>query len=434
MANTATGGSNYLFVVRLNNAAVIAAAYGPRAVDAALAHLRAGLERALGPVRLSPPAGEGEPGEGEIVARMQAAPLEPALLRALIDELCTDLGTTPLRHEGQRILLSVSVGHADPVMGTGARAVAVQEAEARRCLLAATVSAASEIPRTALARRACREDMAAAATLLEQVARGEAFFAWRPVHKVREPGKVLHHEALLRLPCGRGAPIECGEARGALERLGLAHLLDRQLVSKALDELDADAGTTIALGISAQSLSFHLNGPDATWTELLSRLRRDRDLAGRLILEIHEASPLAAIADALAFVCELRALGVRLAIAGFGSASSAFRRLLVLLPDMVKLDAALLDAACRDDDARARMGQLVGRARSLTGRVIVDGADSALHRELALECGAEWITATCPQDASARRAWFVPRRQDIVENIHPAILRPAPAATAPAEA
>ncbi|WP_051009929.1 EAL domain-containing protein [Novosphingobium sp. PP1Y] len=396
---------------RLNNAQPITAAYGQGMVTAAMDHFAASLQRYLvglhgylGPVELD------RSGENEIMVACKRTRIGPEVMRTLIDELCAGIAMDPLRHDGRLVLLSVTAGCAFVSLDAGIEADAAEheacKAQARLRLADATMPSDGPLLPSQTQIRLYREDMVQAAALLERIGREEAFFVWRPIFKPQEPDRVLHYEALLRLPGEQGEQLECTLAYAALERLGLAYLADKHAASRVLDELEADPLASISFAISAQSLSPHLHGRDAAWTELLARLRADKGLAARLVLEIHETAPMTGFAEVQALVGQMRALGARICIAGFGSGFASTRQLLMIQPDIVKLDSIFLHTAYQCERNRNRISHLIGLARTLSNTLVIDGVETPWHMKLAREENVQWIAGPLQGRASTRRAWL----------------------------
>jgi len=413
---------NYLLVVRLDNARAIAAAYGEEAVHAAMAHLCAAAA-SLDPLEVREVHGD------EMILLGHAAMLETDFVCARIEALCARVCLSPMPSQSGAIMLSVSVGHSDPVPGDLNDASALAEARARLERVAAPAAVAE--PATAQGQACYRADMARAVRLLAQIANGETFFAWRPTFDPRSPERVLQHEALLRYAGEQGEQFDCCVAYEALERLGLAHLLDRHQVLRVLDELEADPRARLSIAISSQSLSFDLGGHGAAWTDFLARLERKPALAGRLTLEFHAAAACRFWPDTLTFLETLRELGVGLGLYGFGSGHASVRQLAVLRPNFIKLDSAFVRTAFLSERNRARIGQLFAQAQSLCDRIVLTGIETPAQIRLAVEEGAEWVTGARLDRASTRRAWT--HLQASASDRAPALRTSveAPASTAP---
>ena len=347
--------AEHLLVISLNNFDAVEAAYGAGAACGAVDHLTHAARRHLGRINLRGVEG----GRITLTARY---PLMLSLpMGRLVERLCEALDSEPFRYEGRDILLSISAGHA-----------ATGEGEARARLAASSLHQGAIAIRPGEATALYRKDMAQAAALLHQVQDGTAFLRWRPVSGGENEGATLYHEATLT-----GQQVDCATSYTALERLGLAHLIDRILVRDVLRELEGDPTACLSVALSPQSLSLNLHGEGAGWGELLDRLRHAPQVARRLVIEISDHSDIILFRDALAFVRTLRALGVRISVSRFGSGRASVGQLMALSPDMVKLDSPFLRTACASESNRSRVAYLLGLARTMTSTVIVDGAESS---------------------------------------------------------
>lgn len=388
--------TEYLLVIRLNNFLAIEAAFGADAARRAIDHLCGCAERQLGSVDLRRVDRE----EIELVAGyplMQCMPVA-----SLVDTLCAALAAEPFRYKDQDILLSVSAGHAF----AGGPIGRAEENEARLRLAASCLPAGQLTGCSAESAALYRKDMEEAAVLLSRVRRGATFFTWRPVSRPDDGCAILYYEAALRRVGDTGEQIDCADGYAALERLGLAHLLDRLMIEDVVRELESDPAACLSVAISAQSLSLNLHGEGAGWTGLMDRLKRDPRLARRLVMEIGDNSAMPCFRDALAFVRALRALGVRISVARFGSGHASIGQLMALSPEVVKLDSPFMHTAYESERNRLRVGHLLGLARTISPTVIVDGVESPWHLHLAAEEGAEWVAGSHLGRPSLRRGWL----------------------------
>jgi EAL domain-containing protein (putative c-di-GMP-specific phosphodiesterase class I) len=228
--------------------------------------------------------------------------------------------------------------------------------------------------------------MSAAAQVLGALADGSFALARQPIVSVADPQRpVLYHEALLRLDCGGRWTAPHRHVR-ALERLGLIRLLDRDVVARAVMELEADPSITLGANISAQSARL-----DGWWLPLCDILRRRRDLAARLILEITDSSPFRSVAEAATFATRMRELGCRIAIKNFGANRASFRQLRALRPDLVKLDPFFLAQAETGPRDEAALCHVVGLAHAIAPIVVASGVETPGLARQAHASGATWL-------------------------------------------
>lgn len=348
--------AEHLLVISLNNFDAIEAAFGAGAACGAVDHLIHAARRHLGRINLRGVEG------GQITLTAHYPLMRSLPMGRLVERLCEALDSEPFRYEGRDILLSISADHA-----------ATGEGEARARLTASSLHQGAIAIRPGEAAAQYRKDMAEAAALLHQVQDGTAFLRWRPVSQAEDEGATLYHKAILQ----RVGQTDCATSYAALERLGLAHLIDRLLVRDVLRELESDPAACLSVALSPQSLSLNVHGEGAGWSELVDRLRHAPQVARRLVIEISDNSDIVLFRDALAFVRALRALGVRISVSRFGSGRASVGQLMALSPDMVKLDSPFLRTAYPSERNRSCVAYLLGLARTMTSTVIVDGAGSS---------------------------------------------------------
>lgn len=378
-----------LMVVRLDNHLPIATIFGPDAAHGAMKHLGLLAERHYGCAALRRVEGD------EVELSTQYPPTRCGLAGVAAETLCASLVEEPFRWEGEDILLSISAGWA------------VADLAAARVRLAA--SSLAECARAGGRNGGWvqyRKDMAAAAKLLRQVRKGAAFVTWRPVSRPDDPRVILYHEAVHRCLGHRGEQADCAEGYAALARLGMAHVMDRRLLADVLDELESDPAACLGVSVSSQSLSLNLQGEGIGWIGTMERLEQDRDLAGRLVIEINDHGGMLHLPHAIAFVRKLRGLGTRFVIGRFGAGQATIEQMMALSPDAVKLDGAFLNTTYRSGRNRERVRRLIELARTISPIVILDGIESPWHLHLAKEEGAEWVVGTQLGRASLRREWL----------------------------
>lgn len=210
-------------------------------------------------------------------------------------------------------------------------------------------------------------------------------FAWRAIRDGRFGQDVLYYEMCPQLVGANGLRKDLAELRPALERLGLAVMLDCYLVDHAVDLLEADPDVAVSVQISAQSAS-----ACARWSDVFRRLTGSRGLAGRLTVAIAESANFPDFAEAIQFVSRLQAFGSAVAVDNFGLGYTSIRELLALSPDIVCIDPFFVRHGCGDAPEGAVLGHLAGLGALLANTVVVKGVANERHNRLALEAGIRW--------------------------------------------
>ncbi len=283
----------------------------------------------------------------------------PEQAQRVAQQICERMNDFRFAHEGRRFRIGTSIGLVplDARLGTTA---AIMQAADSACY------AAKEAGRNRVhawldtdhAIRARSGDMQWA-TRLEQALDEDHFvlFAQRiEALTDKNSGDALHFEVLLRLVQGDGELVLPGAFLPAAERFHLASRIDRWVLRNAIAELaalpDLERIGTISINLSGQSVgdrAFHGHAIEALM-QAGSRLRE------RICLEITETAAVTNMIDAMLFIEQARALGVRIALDDFGAGASSFSYLKNLTVDLLKIDGQyiqnLLDNGL--DDAAVR--------------------------------------------------------------------------------
>ena len=170
----------------------------------------------------------------------------------------------------------------------------------------------------------------------------------------------------------------------AMEQLGLANLIDRQVLVLALDALAHQPGIRISVNIFPQTMQ------DAQWMILFSEgTRRDPSLAERLIIEVTETAAMLEPARTLEFMARLRRHGCAFALDDFGMGHTSFGSLRDFRFDIIKIDGNFITDITTNEDSRFFVSKLVEIGRHfdmMTVAEFVQGpADARILRDLGVE-------------------------------------------------
>jgi diguanylate cyclase len=177
----------------------------------------------------------------------------------------------------------------------------------------------------------------------------------------RSPG--IRAEALLRMVQDDGELVPPGAFLPAAERFHLASRIDRWVLQHALGWLQGlqDGANIRTLSIN---LSGHSIGDRAFHRHAIEALRAaGQRICSQVCLEITETAAVTNMADAAAFIAQIRALGVQVALDDFGSGASSFGYLKTLPVDYLKIDGQFVQDVVDDplDEAAVRCFAEVAR-------------------------------------------------------------------------
>lgn len=199
----------------------------------------------------------------------------------------------------------------------------------------------------------------------------------------------LHAEVLLRLRDVDGAVVPAGAFLPAAERFHLASRIDRWVLGSVVSVLRARHNLSglggLSVNLSGQSIgdrAFHRHALDLLMTAGPAVCRC-------LCLEITETVAVTHVADAGAFVDQVRALGVRVALDDFGAGASSFGYLKGLRVDQIKIDGQFIRDLLDDPLDEAAVRCFVDVARVVGVHTVAEFVDRpeilARVRELGID-------------------------------------------------
>lgn len=215
----------------------------------------------------------------------------------------------------------------------------------------------------------------------------------QPIVSLREGGRVIAFEALMRLRDEAGNIATPGAFIQAAEDTGLIHLLSQELIDKALGFLSDPAFAerfghefTININLSRQQLK------DASLVDdMLRMVKKHRADPGRINLEITESALLAEPMVAHSNLTRLRDTGICVALDDFGTGYSSLSQLCELPLDCVKIDRRFVMDLERDPRKRHVMSSMLDLCRRLSFRVVIEGVEESATLKAVSDMGAEQI-------------------------------------------
>ncbi|HSV67850.1 MAG TPA: EAL domain-containing protein [Mycobacteriales bacterium] len=201
---------------------------------------------------------------------------------------------------------------------------------------------------------------------------------------------VVGVEALVRWQHPEHGMVMPDEFVPLAERTGLIDPLTRHVLRTALIEcrawLDRDTRIGVAVNLSVRNL-LDVTFPDIVGS-MLTEIRVPPDL---LTFEITESSVMKDPERSLPVLHRLHALGVSLSIDDFGTGYSSLAYLRKLPVDEVKIDKVFVLGMGTDLGDMAIVRAIVELGRSLSLRVVAEGVEDELARELLETMGCEVV-------------------------------------------
>ncbi|MBM6580128.1 GGDEF domain-containing protein [Microvirga sp. BT689] len=227
-------------------------------------------------------------------------------------------------------------------------------------------------------------------------AAGEAPFNWvaalndrsltlacRPMVDARTRAPMMAH-ACASLSGADGQMIPLGPAPG-LQEANLALLVDGRMLELAADHLARNPDQRLALPVSSRTLL------DAEWLPMLAaHLGARPGIEARLMLEIPEIALIECRRN-LGRLHAMKALGVGLALTGFGAGHLSQVQLRMLPVDLLKIDGVFIQPLKRSTDDRLQVRTLIDRAQHMGIATAAEWVDDEATARLLAAWGVDYL-------------------------------------------
>ena len=191
-------------------------------------------------------------------------------------------------------------------------------------------------------------------------------------------------QACASLPGPDGGVVPLGPLPG-LEKANLALLVDGRMLELAADYLVRHPGERLALPVSSKTLQ------DPEWLPMLAaHLGARPGIESRLIVEIPEAA-LVVCRKTLGRLHAMKALGVGLALTGFGTGYVSSAQLRTLPVDLLKIDGVFIQPLKRSTDDRLHVRTLVDMAQHLGIAIAAEWVDDEATAQLLTAWGVDYL-------------------------------------------
>lgn len=280
----------------------------------------------------------------------------------------------PVRIQGRRLQVRASIGVAvaeHPLIAQGAMGV-LGAADAALYAAKGGGRGRTEVYQPTMSMNP-GSTHGAGAELGHAIDAGQLVLHYQPMVEL-STGLVVGHEALVRWQHPERGLLLPGSFLGTAEETGLGVALGLSVVTQAVIHLTRtqEAGRWVSVNVSADQL-----GDGEFAARVLSDLSRYRVAPGRLVVELTEASLVAAGTRIRHELTELRAAGVPVLLDDFGTGVSPLSYLRDLPVNGVKLDMSFT-AGIPDDPAAAKVSRALGAlAREMEMITIAEGIETS---------------------------------------------------------
>ena len=204
------------------------------------------------------------------------------------------------------------------------------------------------------------------------VRKGQVRLAFQPVMLARAPGQLAFFEGLIRVLDHTGRTIPARDFIDAVETHEIGRQLDCLALQKGFDALAEQPVLRLSVNMSARSIGYR------PWRQIFDQgMSRVPSAAGRLILEITEASAMVVPDLVQVFMVELAAKGISFALDDFGAGVTSFRYLKTFEFDILKIDGQFTREIHSDPDNQVLVQALVAIADHFDMDTVAEAVETA---------------------------------------------------------
>ncbi len=183
---------------------------------------------------------------------------------------------------------------------------------------------------------------------------------YQPIVPIGTPKGEGLHELTVRLRDDDGQLVPPSEFIPAAERYNVMSVIDRWVVTRAVELLRArrGGGALVAVNLSGTSLN------EQSFMEYVLQSVGEPAIARALCFEITETAAVTNLSNAIYFMRELKARGCKFSLDDFGTGLSSFMYLKTLPVDFLKIDGQFISQVAQDPVDRSMVEAIskVGRA------------------------------------------------------------------------
>lgn len=220
--------------------------------------------------------------------------------------------------------------------------------------------------------------------------RGEFKTYYQPVVDAMT-GEIVSAEALIRWKHAERGMISPGQFIPIFEKEGLITKIDSFMVKRALEFNIArlqQGKKVVPFAINLSRVDFYDTKLMDTIKDMLKKQENVRDL---LKLEVTESAYAVLENDAIAFLEDMKKLGISLLLDDFGSGMSSLSTLESFEFDVIKLDMGFINKIGKSIKAEGIIKHTIGLSHDIGAKVVAEGVETKEQLTFLQEAGCDMI-------------------------------------------
>lgn len=221
--------------------------------------------------------------------------------------------------------------------------------------------------------------------------------AHQPVVRSEGGHTISFHECLVRLRRPDGSLLSAGSFMPAIERLGMAPLIDRRVLALTFETLRRHPNARLSVNIFPHTMQ------DREWLTTFEDAIEDApELAERLIVEVTETAAMLDVGRTRGFMDRLRTHGVSFALDDFGAGNTSLKQLRDLRFDILKIDGQFSRGIESSPDDAFLVETLVNIAQRYEMMTVAEAVQTPAEARCLASLGVEFFQGFCFGSPSLR--------------------------------
>jgi len=220
----------------------------------------------------------------------------------------------------------------------------------------------------------------------EAIKHNQTMLAYQPVMQAMPPHEAAFYEGYIRVLDATGRVIPAREFMPVVEDKELGRVLDCLALEHGFKALNRSPDIRLSINMSARSIGY------GRWMRVVDRfMKKDATLGERLVLEISEASAMAAPELVVDFMGRMQEHGIAFALDNFGAGTSVIKYFREFFFDAVKIDGQFIRGVHASHDNQAMTRALVSVAKQFDMLVVAESVESREDAEFLVSIGVDCL-------------------------------------------
>ena len=216
------------------------------------------------------------------------------------------------------------------------------------------------------------------------------FLVMQPELSLSRPFDSLNFEILVRLRKPDGTVVPASTIIEAAEAHGKTAIIDRWVVTTAIDWLERNVQNLHNTHFVGVNLSGGSLNDESFIAELFALFEKHPMALSKICIEITETVAITDMRNMQRFIDRVRALGAKVGLDDFGAGYSSFGYLKDLSVDALKLDGSLVRDAARSQSGMAIIMAIGGLVNSLGMKSVGEFAEDLVTIRALVEAGIDY--------------------------------------------